>query len=861
MCYKASSRLALFSERGHFASSSSMEQDQRLTPLPRVTEIQANHGEYPASYAGFYDDESLASKRSLKQYFNVVYKRLPIIAAIALIVTAAASFYSFRQPSIYAAQTELIIEPRKPEVTKKDAININFGNDQEYYNTQLQLLQRPDLLRRVVISMNLHHEPNLFGEESQGIMASIRSLFVGGAKAPAENKLPVVNELSTVSDEKQKIPLTPEEDARVDKYASKLGSGLKVERLEDTNLVHITVQSQVPALSAAFADKLADMFIEDNAEREQKGARDAYDELTDSIDKLKRTIAEDENTQMQEQQNSGLPLQEKGGDLRAANLATLQNQYNTAHDETGKIQAQYNAAVSAANSGDVLSVAPDNKAILEARSQNLRRQAEFDKRIEDIDRKINEAKENKEKLLSKYTEEYREVIAVTAQINELEKQKSRLNLEVAAKIKSEADKLEKNAQREVLTSLRSQLGAAQQREERARIAYAQAADQANSEGQAETRLTMLKRQIETNRTLLDTYTQRQKEQELALAGGKPRNIEISNRASVPGSPVGPQRLRNIIVALLVSLAFGVGLAFLMDYLDDSVRTSDDVSRHLGLPTLALIPHHSFGDKKALGQIPKTANGYDSMSASALVAIDERKSPMAEAYRHLRTSLLFSSAGKPPQTILITSSQPSEGKTTTAINTAITLAQSDADVIIIDCDLRRPRLHSHFGLANTHGLTNYLSGEKSTDSLIKASAQLPKLKIITSGPIPPNPAELLSSQEMKNLLQFLRGRFKHVIIDSPPALSFTDAAILSTAVDGVVLVAMAGKSSIHLMRQFKLRLSHIGARIYGVVLNGVRSGSMDYDYYGTGYYDYYHRAEADESTPLMEDVRSVHNTQA
>ncbi|MBK6751065.1 MAG: polysaccharide biosynthesis tyrosine autokinase [Acidobacteria bacterium] len=838
-----------------------MEQDQRLTPLPRAAEIQANHGEYPATYAGFYDDESLASKRSLRQYFNIVYKRLPIIIAIALIVTAAVSFYSYRQPSIYAAQTEMIIEPRKPEVTKKDAININFGNDQDYYNTQLQLLQRSDLLKKVVIALNLHLEPNLFGEENQGVMASVRSIFGGSPKATTENTLPVVNEASIVNDEKQKIPLSPEEEARAVRYAARLAGGLKVDRVEDTNLVQITVSSSIPALSAKFADKLAEIFIQENKDRELEGANAAYDELSKSIEALKVTIAIQQSEQMQEQQNSGLPLQEKGGDLRAANLSTLQNQYNTAHDETGKLQAQYNAALSAAQSGDILSVSPDNKAILEARSQNLRRQAEFDKRIEDIDRKINEAKENREKLLSKYTEEYREVIAVTAQINELEKQKLRLNVEVAAKIKSEAEKLEKNAQREVLTSLRSQLGAAQQREERARVSYAQAASQANVEGQAETRLTTLKREIETNRNLLDTYTQRQKEQELAISGGSPNNIKISNKAAVPSLPIGPQRLRNIIVALLVSLAFGVGLAFLMDYLDDSVRTSDDVSRHLGLPTLALIPHHTYGDRKALSLIPKNGDGNGELSPSALVALEERNSPMAEAYRHLRTSLLFSSAGKPPQTILITSSQPSEGKTTTAINTAITLAQGDADVIIIDCDLRRPRLHSHFGLVNTHGLTNYLSGEKSTDNLIKTSPHLPRLKIITSGPIPPNPAELLSSQEMKNLLQFLRGRFKHVIIDSPPALSFTDAAILSTVVDGVVLVAMTGKSSIHLMRQFKLRLSNIGARIYGVVLNGVKSGSMDYDYYGTGYYDYYHRRTDDESTPLMEEVQAQHDTKA
>jgi capsular exopolysaccharide synthesis family protein len=295
------------------------------------------------------------------------------------------------------------------------------------------------------------------------------------------------------------------------------------------------------------------------------------------------------------------------------------------------------------------------------------------------------------------------------------------------------------------------------------------------------------------------------------------------------------------------LVAGVGLAFLMDYLDDSVKTSDDISRHLGLPTLALIPHYSVGSNRKLLAAGNGAAG----PGTGLITLDERQSPMAEAYRHLRTSLLFSSAGKPPQSILVTSSQPSEGKTTTAVNTAITLAQSDADVVIIDCDLRRPRLHNYFDLENTKGLTNYLSGERNTDNLIKPCRDLPRLKVITSGPIPPNPTELLSSNEMRNLLQFLRGRYKHVIIDSPPAISFTDAAILSTQVDGVVLVAMANKSSIHLMRRFKQRLGNIGARIYGVVLNGLKSGSIEYDYYGTGYYDYYKSADDPATTPVME----------
>jgi capsular exopolysaccharide synthesis family protein len=212
--------------------------------------------------------------------------------------------------------------------------------------------------------------------------------------------------------------------------------------------------------------------------------------------------------------------------------------------------------------------------------------------------------------------------------------------------------------------------------------------------------------------------------------------------------------------------------------------------------------------------------------------------MAEAYRHLRTSLLLSSAGQPPKTILVTSSQPSEGKTTTAVNTAVMLAQTGADVVIVDCDLRRPRLHSHFNVPNIPGVTNYLSGESDLEALLQPCEKLANLKLLTSGPVPPNPAELLGSNEMRKLLGQLSERFAHVIVDSPPAISFTDASILSTMVDGVVLVVHGGRSSRAVVRRAKQLLLDVGANIFGVVLNNVKLESTNYYYYA-GYYSSYY----------------------
>lgn len=840
-----------------------MEPDQRLTPLPKSLDLRSQKVDYPSGYVGFYDDEVSEGRRSLQQYFGVVKKRLPIILALTLLATAAVAFYMYRLPSQYQATTEMVIEPRKPKVQSKESININFGNDANYYNTQLELLQNADLMKKVVIKLGLYKEPELFGGSERGLLSSLRSMFSSSKEGSSSGSLPVVDSVPTSGDT-QTIQLTNEEKARVEDYAGQLAGRLTVQQKERTNLVNVTVQSPKPELAARVADGVALVFIEDDAQRETEGARRAYEDLTKSIDDLGKTITDQEADLIAYMRDSGLPLAEKGGDLASSRLQGLSETWMKSLDNRRQLEARYSAAQQAASRGQGGNI-PDlseSKIYQDTIRLNTERRAKLQDDIRLLDKEIEDLEAKRQAANTKWTPEHPAMKELMATIEEKKSSRARKQQETTEIIDRDQKKIEKDAVAGALTSLRSQLDAASRQEGEARSAYEKEAASANLQGQAAMELQRKKDALDTNRNLLNTYTQRQKEQELAIASGRPENIKIAANAVVPSAPFGPNRTRNILVAFLVSLAVGIGLAFLLDYLDDSVKTSDDIGRHLGLPTLALIPHHFGSEKrrqKLLAANGNGANGGGVPVSTGLITLEERRSPMAEAYRHLRTSLLFSSAGKPPQSILVTSSQPSEGKTTTAINTAVTLAQADADVVIVDCDLRRPRLHSYFDLENTQGLTNYLSGERNTEHLIEQCRELPRLKVITSGPIPPNPAELLSSNEMKNLLQFLRGRYKHVIIDSPPAISFTDAAILSTLVDGVVIVAMAGKSSIHLMRRFKHRLGNIGARIYGVVLNGIKSGSMEYDYYGTGYYEYYAKSDADTSTPVMEEM-DVHRTE-
>ncbi len=835
-----------------------MEEDQRLTPLPRTTALKEVVGEYPAAYPTYYDDDAVEGKRSIKQYVDVIYKRLPVILALTLIVTAASAFYMYRLPAEYQATTEMLIEPRKPKVTSKDSININLGTDVNYYNTQLKLLQNSALMKTVVIELGLYRDPNLFNDQDRGIGATIRSIF-SSEKSNIERarSLPVISD-TPAGNIPEKIILTPEEEARAELYASKLP--VTVEQRERTNLVNVSVRTYDPVLAANVANGVAETFRRQDAERETQGAKKAQEDLANSIEELEKSIATQEAELISFMRQEDMPLQDKGQELSASRLQGLSETWIKSMETRRQLEGRYSAAVQANNRGEGSSIPEltESKIYQDAVRLSIERKSKLQEDIRNIEKQIQAAETERAELLVKYTEEYAEVKKKDERIASLKAAKDKTEKDVSGIIDRDIKSVNTDAVTGALVSMKSQLDSKRREEIQAQSAYEKEASLANIQGVAMTRLTTLKRGIETNRNLLDTYNQRLKEQDLAIANSSPDNIKIAANALAPAGPIGPQRNRNIFVAFLISLAAGIGLAFLMDYLDDSVKTSDDIGRHLGLPTLALIPHHNLSEKRKLSLIPKNGNG--AQTSTAMITLEERHSPMAEAYRHLRTSLLFSSAGKPPQTILVTSSQPSEGKTTTAINTAITLAQSDVDVVLIDCDLRRPRLHSYFDMENTRGLTNYLSGEQDTEHLIKRCKGLPKLRVITSGPIPPNPAELLSSDEMKKLLQFLRGRYKHVIIDSPPAISFTDAAILSTLVDGVVLVAMAGKSSIHLMRRFKHRLGNIGARIYGVVLNGIKSSSVEYDYYGSGYYDYYGKGEGDD-TPHFEEAGTVHKTKS
>jgi polysaccharide biosynthesis transport protein len=748
----------------------------------------------------------------LREYVNLVLKRKWLILSLAVVITSLVTIQMYRQPSIYEAGTQIQIERKtsNPLATGRGGVIEIRSTDPNYWNTQLQKLKTQKLARQVILRLDLQNNPAFLGTaRGTGVISGLRRLITREKTkqaAPVGSAVPVVDENELSADQ-----LTPEQAKQLQPYEDSLSANLFIDPVDKTNLVYIRFQHTDPQIAANVANTLATIFRENDIREETSGSQRAEDVLANQIIDLQARVQTNEQKRINYRMQHDLPLGNKQGqDLTALQLSTYSSQMQSAEAELEQAQADYNSAMETRSSAGIWAVP----------------QVKSDANVVRLRQKISELKERRKALLVVYTEEWPEVKKIDEQLAQLDKEL-------------------KEAPEEVIAGLRNRYDAARKKEVSRRSAYFNSRSRANTQSVAETSLGDLDQSIETDRQNLNLYMQRLNELRVTNGDRAGSNVSTVEEARVPGEPIGPQRVRNIIMALMFSLGLGVGLAFLLDYLDDTLKTVEDVDRYLHLPTLALIPAPR-EQRRLLG---RGAPPPDPASSTALALIEDVRSPVAEAYRHLRTSLLLSTAGQPPKTILVTSSQPSEGKTTTAVNIATMLAQTGAEVLLIDCDLRRPRIHAHFGMPNSLGVTNYLSGDANIGSLVQTYDKLPNLKVIPSGPVPPNAAELLGSDEMRKFLYALSEQFTHVVIDSPPAISFTDASILSTMVDGVMLVVHGGRSSRSVVRRAKQQLQDVGAHLFGIVLNNVKlEGSNLYDY--SGYYaSYYDEEEAEGAGAL------------
>jgi polysaccharide biosynthesis transport protein len=358
-----------------------------------------------------------------------------------------------------------------------------------------------------------------------------------------------------------------------------------------------------------------------------------------------------------------------------------------------------------------------------------------------------------------------------------------------------------------------------------------------------TRYEFLKNDVESARQLHASLLKQQLETSVN-AQLAPSNLRVLERAEVPGRPSKPNVPLNLTLGLLGGLVAACSAAFASEYFDSSVKSTEEAEELLHLPTLATIPNFALGQRSAYGH-PLT-NGHDARNngrAQQLVVTHEPRSVVAEAFRTLRTAVLFSTPGAAPKLILVTSATASEGKTVNCLNLAATLAESGSRVLLVDVDLRHPSCHRALGIENTTGLSNFLAGQAALEGIVHV-LEKPKLWFIPGGPTPPNPAELVGSSRMREMIDLAREEFDFVILDSPPVTPVSDALVLARASDGVVLVVKGQDTPRDVVRRARDQLALTGAHLLGTVVNNVGPTWGDFRFYQR-YYGYYHRPQLQE----------------
>ncbi len=790
---------------------------------PQLTALEKPLDATPHSY-NYGVDPNAENEVNLLDYWRAVRKRLWLVISIVVLVTVLSIVYVARKPDVFQAQARVQVDlENNTQLLGKTPYFYNSDNDPVYFNTQLQILVSRGLMRRVVRTLDLEHNPDFFkGDPAQKrtTWQTVKQMLGIGSnparpdiKSPAE--LPLTTSVATATSHEDLA-----EAKRLAPYVGAILGGLKVEPVreargyeKETRLIDIIFEHTDPQVAAKVANAIAETYSFSNLEKKTETNSTTGEFLQKRIAELQQQIRTDEERLGNYAKSNQIISLDANQNTVVERLAGLNRQLLEAENDRKTAQAAFDAAK-----------APGAAAAL----------ADTDaKQASDLESKLAELRQKRALLLVDATEEAPEVKEVDQQITELDRQLKELRNR-----KSET----------LLTNLDTRYRQTLEREQSLRKAFEQQRSETLTQNEAAINYRIIQQEIETNKTLLDSLLQRSKENDVVMAG-KPNNISIVDYALAPDGPVGPNRTRTVSLAFFLSIGLGVGVALFLEYLDDTVHSTEEVERLLHLPALAVIPSVGGAVRRRLLGTPGTLqkrNGDGGGNPELLLNVDTR-SPLAESYRHLRTSVLLSTAGRAPRSLLVTSSLPGEGKTTTAVNTAISLAQTGAGVVIVDADMRRPRLQSIFGIRDPVGLSSILSNDVTQAEMLAmlSKDEATGLHILTSGPIPPNPAELLGSEQMRRLLVTLQSTFTHVVVDSPPVSSFTDGVLVASMVDGVLLVVHGGKSSRHIVRRSKQLLQDVGAKIFGVVLNNVSLQSHDYYYYQRYYEQKYYRKENEQ----------------
>ncbi|MBI5510225.1 MAG: polysaccharide biosynthesis tyrosine autokinase [Deltaproteobacteria bacterium] len=734
--------------------------------------------------------------------WRTLVRRRAIALGVLGLSLLAGALVNIRTPRVYSSQATMIIELTEPEVLTNvrgvyDLGSGGYWNTKEYFSTQFRIIKSRAVAERVAARLgmsgaSLAEELAALGPES--LEAKVSGDVLAGVPESLKNRIALTGRDKTGSREEMVAALRA-----FDATGYVLGK-IQVVPVRDSRLVNIGIEDTDPERAALLANAVADAYEELNLDQKLGFTRSAVDWLSDQVQDLRAKLEASEKAlyDFKKDNNIVSVSMEDRQNMDSQTMSQLNQALTLVLTQRRALESKRKVIELARQSG--LDADTLDAAIASPLIQRLK-QSYSDLRQEQVE------------LGQKYTEDHPKLVGLRRKIALVQQD---LNTEI--------DKM--------LRSLDEQYTAAVDTERRLKADIDEVKGEALAINKKELDYVRLKRDRDNNAALYDVVIKRQKEADLTqmLRVNNVRKLE----AALPSrSPIRPKIAFNFLVALIIGVLGGLGMAFVADFLDNTLKNQEQVEQRLGLPTLGIVPIIKSG-KSSTHDTPD-ANLRDRY------ILDHPRSSVAECCRTVRTNLLFMSPDRPARAILVTSAGPREGKSTIATSLAVTMAQAGGKVLLVDTDLRRPRLHKSFGLVDAVGISRAILGEVPVDEAI-VPGPVPGLDVLPCGPIPPNPAELLHTESFKAIYKQLMERYDRVIWDSPPVTPVTDALVLASMVDGVVLVVNAGQTTWQLASQSKRRIEDVGGRIFGVVLNSV---DLEDRHYGRYYRYYYYRSRYTE----------------
>ncbi len=721
----------------------------------------------------------------LRDYFRIISKRKYIILTIFAIVFLATAVKTYTTTPIYTAASQVLLER-------------NYGNngldfqyqsyDPAFIATQSEIIMSANVARKVVDNLQLasKYRHYFFTGNSDVSLLSVAKNFVKSMLRPVIDLLRKSPEAISDTSEAMAVPgVEPMTDEEI--IASIIRGGLNVIPLNDTKIVSISYSDKDPAMARLVADAIVKAYMDEMLEIKLSTSSYSVKWMTDKAQEEREKLEYSERELQRFMRENDLVTVEDKLTVLPQKLSEFGRQISMAEAQKKELQDQITQIQAAGKSLDQLEKLP-------ALATN--------EVLKSIRERIYKANQTIQELSKKYGPKHPQMIKVTTELRILNDEK-----------RYEIDR--------VLSSITNSYDLAASKEMSMKELLSKTKGEMLGSNEKFMQYQIMKREVDSNRVMYETL-QAGIKKEGVTEQSQSVNIWVMKKADMPSAPSKPNKKRSLLLGMILGLFGGVGLAFFIEYLDNTVKSGQELEDKFGLPVLGSIEELRGKDKSIDSFICKNP-----------------LSPLAESYRLIRSGLLLSSADRPPKTMLVTSMNAQEGKTSTTSNIARILAQGGNTVLVVDCDLRRPRMHSLFGAKNDVGLSSFLSGSTAENVVRKVAEE--DIFFIPSGPIPPAPAELLGSAKMKEFVKTLGEKFDFILLDSPPVQSVTDSLVLSQYVDGTIVVVRAGKTTNEALDSGMKKLHDVRTRFLGFVLNGMKSQDVGRYYYG--YSSYYSNDKA------------------